>query len=140
MPLFIKMTITTKLQIAGMRNLQEMFGTCKRLFIKAFPICMTVPLTVLISRICLSLKSRCFLSKKPITLCLTDLYFHGISFQQKNYLEKFGSKSIFQSCPQNGTQNVKNLGYSKLTVLVLINRFGGMIILIFRRESWREQQ
>ena len=91
------MTVTTKLQIAGMRNLQEIFGTCKRLFIKAFAMCMTVPLTVLISRICLSLKSRCFLSNKPITLCLTDLYFHGISFQQKTIWRNLVASQYFRA-------------------------------------------
>ena len=60
-----------------------------------------------------------------------------VSKTNKNF-EKFDGKSVFWACRQSGSQTGKNVGYSKVTVIVLIPHFEGMLIVIFRRINCNE--
>ena len=58
---------------------------------------------------------------------------------KKKYFEKFDGKSIFYACRQNGSQTRKNFGYSKVTVVVSISHFRGILIVIFNRINYKEE-
>ena len=95
---------------------------------------------LLISGVCRSKHpffiSWCILKINPITLCLTDFYFHR---SVCNFLEKFHGKSVFYARRQSESKTRKNFGYGKVTVLVLISHFRGMLIVIFRRINCNEE-
>ena len=54
-------------------------------------------------------------------------------------MQKFDGKSVFQGSPQNESQSGKNFGYSKVTTLMLVSHFRGMLIVIFRRMNRNEE-
>ena len=84
-----------------------------------------------------SFVNRCFLKTESIILCLPHFYFHRTVLCKKD-LEKFDRKSIFSVCHQNGSQT-ENSGYSKVTPVVLISHFRGLLIVIFKRIKYNEE-
>ena len=58
----------------------------------------------------------------------------------KKYLEEFNCKPILKACRENGSQTKKKFGYSKVTAVAQNSGFRGLLIVIFRRIKYNEEQ
>ena len=108
--------------------------------------CCRTQLNIFISGVCRSAYNSfgilCLLKNEPITLCLTDFYFHRTVCKQKNiWRRNVTIGQYFRYVVKMGPKPKKkaNFGYSKVTVVVLISHFRGMVIVIFRKIKCNEE-
>ena len=73
------------------------------------------------------------------TDCFTDCYFHRTICKQKIISTNLTVSQYFRPVV-NWFQTEKNFGYSKVTFVVLISHFRGMLTVIVRRINFKEEQ